>query len=160
MCAHVPHKQSLLGSLKAPNQQQPTLHAAPAAGTCILFGDGCGAVLLSAAPDGQPCSLLGVDMHSDGNGQKSLHAMYSGCGGKPFQVGSQTHAHRRTNTATATLPAAPASSSMPSTACLQLSSMQEQRLASVPVTLLHCHACAQRHVTNRLPLHFCAPPYV
>jgi hypothetical protein len=25
-------------------------------------------------------------MHSDGNGQKSLHAMYSGCGGKPFQV--------------------------------------------------------------------------
>jgi 3-oxoacyl-[acyl-carrier-protein] synthase-3 len=58
----------------------------PCAGTCILFGDGCGAVLLSAAPDGQPCSLLGVDMHSDGNGQKSLHAMYSGCGGKPFQV--------------------------------------------------------------------------
>lgn len=54
-------------------------------GTCILFGDGCGAVLLSAAPDGQPCSLLGVDMHSDGQGQKSLHAMYSGCGGKPFQ---------------------------------------------------------------------------
>lgn len=60
------------------------------AGTCILFGDGCGAVLLSAAPDGQPCSLLGVDMHSDGNGQKSLHAMYSGCGGKPFQVSSGT----------------------------------------------------------------------
>jgi hypothetical protein len=43
---------------------------------------------VSAAPDGEPCSLLGVDMHSDGNGQKSLHAMYSGCGGKPFQVRS------------------------------------------------------------------------
>jgi hypothetical protein len=56
------------------------------AGTCILFGDGCGAVLLSAAPEGASCSLLGVDMHSDGNGQKSLHAMYSGCGGKPFHV--------------------------------------------------------------------------
>jgi 3-oxoacyl-[acyl-carrier-protein] synthase III len=56
------------------------------AGTCILFGDGCGAVVVSAAPDGESCSLLGVDMHSDGNGQKSLHAMYSGCGGKPFQV--------------------------------------------------------------------------
>ncbi|KAF8059163.1 3-oxoacyl-[acyl-carrier-protein] synthase III [Scenedesmus sp. PABB004] len=56
-------------------------------GTCILFGDGCGAVLVSAAPDGAPCSLLGVDMHSDGRGQKSLHAMYSGCGGKPFQDG-------------------------------------------------------------------------
>jgi 3-oxoacyl-[acyl-carrier-protein] synthase-3 len=52
-----------------------------------LFGDGCGAVLVTAAPDGASCSLLGVDMHSDGNGQKSLHAMYSGCGGKPFQVG-------------------------------------------------------------------------
>ncbi|WIA18437.1 hypothetical protein OEZ86_002018 [Tetradesmus obliquus] len=54
-------------------------------GTCILFGDGCGAVLVSAAPEGEACSLLGLDMHSDGNGQKSLHAMYSGCGGKPFQ---------------------------------------------------------------------------
>eukprot|EP00878_Enallax_costatus_P030494 GHUV01033202.1.p1 GENE.GHUV01033202.1~~GHUV01033202.1.p1 ORF type:complete len:287 (+),score=53.14 GHUV01033202.1:171-1031(+) len=57
-------------------------------GTCILFGDGCGAVLVSAAPDGESCSLLGVDMHSDGNGMKSLHASYSGCGGKPFQVSS------------------------------------------------------------------------
>lgn len=55
-------------------------------GTCILFGDGCGAVVVSASPDGAPCSLLGVDMHSDGSGQKSLHAMYSGSGGKPFQV--------------------------------------------------------------------------
>lgn len=66
--------------------------SSPHAGTCILFGDGCGAVLLSAAPDGQSCSLLGVDMHSDGNGQKSLHAMYSGCGGKPFQVSHRAQA--------------------------------------------------------------------
>eukprot|EP00775_Hariotina_reticulata_P007776 gene7776-7974_t len=60
-------------------------------GTCILFGDGCGAVLVTAAPDGTSCSLLGVDMHSDGNGQKSLHAMYSGCGGKPFQDGDASN---------------------------------------------------------------------
>ena len=31
-------------------------------GTCILFGDGCGAVVLQAH-DG-PCGLLGIDMHS------------------------------------------------------------------------------------------------
>jgi 3-oxoacyl-[acyl-carrier-protein] synthase III len=59
---------------------------APVPGTCILFGDGCGAVLVSAAPEGQSCSLLGMDMHSDGNGQKSLNAIYSGSGGKPMQV--------------------------------------------------------------------------
>ena len=55
-------------------------------GTCILFGDGCGAVVVSAAPEGAACSLLGMDMHSDGKGQKSLNAMYSGSGGKPMQV--------------------------------------------------------------------------
>jgi hypothetical protein len=54
---------------------------APAA-TCILFGDGCGAVVLSAAPEGESCSLLGMSMHSDGKGQKSLNAMYGGSGGK------------------------------------------------------------------------------
>jgi 3-oxoacyl-[acyl-carrier-protein] synthase III len=93
---------SACDKFQSPNRQQPTTPACqPPAGTCILFGDGCGAVLLSAAPDGQPCSLLGVDMHSDGNGQKSLHAMYSGCGGKPFQVGFVWQAragHRRTHT--------------------------------------------------------------
>ncbi len=36
------------------------------AGTCILFGDGCGAVVMTAAPEGEPCCLLGLDMHSDG----------------------------------------------------------------------------------------------
>lgn len=36
-------------------------------GTCILFGDGCGAVVLRAA-DG-PCGLLGMDMHSGACGQ-------------------------------------------------------------------------------------------
>lgn len=41
-------------------------------GTCILFGDASGAVLLQAATDDQD-SLLGFDLRSDGNGQKHLH---------------------------------------------------------------------------------------
>jgi 3-oxoacyl-[acyl-carrier-protein] synthase-3 len=40
-------------------------------GTCILFGDGAGAVLLRGEP-GAGCSLLGYDMHSDGTGNKHL----------------------------------------------------------------------------------------
>jgi hypothetical protein len=104
-------------------------------GTCILFGDGCGAVVLTAAdvapplPPASPaaagagatpsssssssdhdsttgtpssssssqhhhlqigtdrCAILGVDMHSDGAGHKSLNAVYAGSGGKPYQEG-------------------------------------------------------------------------
>ncbi|KAI5068131.1 hypothetical protein GOP47_0016476 [Adiantum capillus-veneris] len=41
-------------------------------GTCILFGDAAGAVVLQAASDDQD-SLLGFDFHSDGQGQKHLH---------------------------------------------------------------------------------------
>ncbi|KAG0605322.1 hypothetical protein M758_9G048900 [Ceratodon purpureus] len=41
-------------------------------GTCILFGDASGALLLQAATDDQD-SLLGFDLRSDGNGQKHLH---------------------------------------------------------------------------------------
>ena len=52
--------------------------------TCILFGDGCGAVVVSANTDASaPCSLLGQDMHSDGNGQKHLNALFAGQGNKP-----------------------------------------------------------------------------
>lgn len=47
------------------------------AATCILFGDGCGAVLLSVH-DGA-CSLLGSSLHSDGNGQKHLKARLPLC---------------------------------------------------------------------------------
>jgi len=43
-------------------------------GTCILFGDGAGALLLQAAPAGAPCSVLGFDMNSDGGGNKNLTA--------------------------------------------------------------------------------------
>lgn len=42
-------------------------------GTCILFGDGTGAMVMQAAEDGQGCSFLGSDMHSDGSGYCSLY---------------------------------------------------------------------------------------
>ena len=41
------------------------------AATCILFGDGTGAVVMTAQ-QGQ-CSLLGMDSHSDGSGQRHLN---------------------------------------------------------------------------------------
>lgn len=69
-------------------------------GTCILFGDGCGAVLLTAAEGeggasggaggaGSAASasavadgLLGSSMASDGSGQKHLNALFACDGGK------------------------------------------------------------------------------
>lgn len=39
--------------------------------TCILFGDGCGAVVLTAR-DGGECGLLGLDMHSGQAGSRVL----------------------------------------------------------------------------------------
>jgi hypothetical protein len=45
------------------------------AGTCILFGDGCGAVVLTAQQG--ECALLGSSMCSDGLGQKHLKARSS-----------------------------------------------------------------------------------
>lgn len=53
-------------------------------GTCILFGDGCGAVLIQSKGEGEPCSLLGQDMHSDGKGQRHLNALFDGAASKPF----------------------------------------------------------------------------
>ncbi|XP_058103083.1 beta-ketoacyl-[acyl-carrier-protein] synthase III A, chloroplastic [Magnolia sinica] len=43
-------------------------------GTCILFGDAAGAVLVQAC-DGDEDSLLGFDVHSDGDGQRHLNAI-------------------------------------------------------------------------------------
>ncbi|CAD7698337.1 unnamed protein product [Ostreobium quekettii] len=48
--------------------------------TCILFGDGCGAVVLSPSDDDN-CSLLGMAMVSDGTGQKSLNAEFQAFNG-------------------------------------------------------------------------------
>ena len=54
-------------------------------GTCILFGDGAGALLMQAAPAGASCAVLGFDMNSDGTGNKSLQACVAAgvAGGKP-----------------------------------------------------------------------------
>ncbi|CAI6012631.1 unnamed protein product [Closterium sp. NIES-65] len=46
-------------------------------GTCILFGNGCGAVLVRAAAEGESDGMLGFDMHSDGYGSRHLHACFS-----------------------------------------------------------------------------------
>lgn len=53
-------------------------------GTCILFGDGAGAVVFTAAAAdaGAPCALLGSSMQSDGAGSKHLAAAFAGTGGK------------------------------------------------------------------------------
>ena len=39
-----------------------------------LFGDGCGAMVLTSTPDPSDCCLLGFDMHSDGTGNHNLTA--------------------------------------------------------------------------------------
>lgn len=46
--------------------------------TCILFGDGAGALLLQASHDDQPNNLLGFEMRSDGKGNDLLNINYSG----------------------------------------------------------------------------------
>eukprot|EP00271_Cylindrocystis_brebissonii_P000837 TRINITY_DN11021_c0_g1_i1.p1 TRINITY_DN11021_c0_g1~~TRINITY_DN11021_c0_g1_i1.p1 ORF type:complete len:440 (+),score=75.22 TRINITY_DN11021_c0_g1_i1:368-1687(+) len=43
-------------------------------GTCILFGDGAGAVVLRACAEGEEGGFLGFDMRSDGVGYRHLHA--------------------------------------------------------------------------------------
>ena len=58
--------------------------------TCVLFGDGSGAVLLRAAEDGEGCGLLGIDMHSDGSGLKNLNCSFSGKGNKPEGDGASS----------------------------------------------------------------------
>jgi 3-oxoacyl-[acyl-carrier-protein] synthase-3 len=45
--------------------------------TCILFGDGCGAVLLEAGPADGP-GIIGFELHSDGSGAPDLCIPCSG----------------------------------------------------------------------------------
>lgn len=54
--------------------------------TCILFGDACGAVVMTAKDDGS-CALLGIDMHSDGTGMRHLNCAFAGEGMKPLSNG-------------------------------------------------------------------------
>ena len=59
-------------------------------GTCILFGDGCGAVVLTATSKVEECSLLGFDMHSDGSQNHHLTAKVCGAkAGKVWQSDSE-----------------------------------------------------------------------
>ena len=44
--------------------------------TCILFGDGCGAVLVTARNDHGSCALMGMSMKSNGAGYEHLNARY------------------------------------------------------------------------------------
>lgn len=46
-------------------------------GTCILFGDGAGACVLSRVANPADCCLLGFDMHSDGSGNGNLTAAFT-----------------------------------------------------------------------------------
>jgi 3-oxoacyl-[acyl-carrier-protein] synthase III len=65
----------------------PPRHLLPSAGTCILFGDGCGAVVVTANPDPEAQgAILGMEMGSDGAGHKHLHCSFAGeefAGGAP-----------------------------------------------------------------------------
>ena len=56
-------------------------------GTCILFGDGAGACVLTATT-ADACSLKGFDMHSDGTQNHHLIAQYVGDKGKPMSEGA------------------------------------------------------------------------
>merc|ERR1719163_607153 len=46
--------------------------------TCVLFGDGAGAVVMRAAEEGEECGLLGYEMHSNGAGKTDLNLAYDG----------------------------------------------------------------------------------
>lgn len=60
--------------------------------TCVLFGDGSGAVVLRANEDEcAPCGLLGIDMNSDGNGLKNLNCPFAGQGNKPEGSSASTN---------------------------------------------------------------------
>lgn len=59
-------------------------------GTCILFGDAAGALVLQAASDDQD-GLLGFDFHSDGHGQKHLHALVDSMDGKTVKDGGTSN---------------------------------------------------------------------
>jgi len=46
--------------------------------TCVLFGDGAGAVVLRAAEEGEKAGVLGYEMHSNGAGRKNLCCSFGG----------------------------------------------------------------------------------
>jgi len=46
--------------------------------TCVLFGDGAGAVVLQQTLEGEACGVLGYEMHSNGAGRQDLNLGYDG----------------------------------------------------------------------------------
>jgi len=46
--------------------------------TCVLFGDGAGAMVLTATETAEEGGILGYEMHSDGNGYCNLKLPYAG----------------------------------------------------------------------------------
>lgn len=46
--------------------------------TCVLFGDGAGAVVMRVADDDAQAGLLGFEMHSNGAGREDLNLGYAG----------------------------------------------------------------------------------
>ena len=46
--------------------------------SCVLFGDGAGAVVMRAAPSDAEAGLLGYEMHSNGAGRCELQLPYDG----------------------------------------------------------------------------------
>eukprot|EP00908_Phaeocystis_cordata_P022621 Transcript_5041.p1 GENE.Transcript_5041~~Transcript_5041.p1 ORF type:complete len:411 (-),score=174.05 Transcript_5041:334-1491(-) len=46
--------------------------------TCVLFGDGAGAVVMKAAESDEESGVLGYEMHSNGAGRPDLNLVYSG----------------------------------------------------------------------------------
>ncbi|MBK9450739.1 MAG: ketoacyl-ACP synthase III [Bacteroidetes bacterium] len=56
--------------------------------TCVLFGDGCGALLLE--PNEEGLGIIDSSLHSDGNGKKHLH-MVAGGSRKPASIETVTN---------------------------------------------------------------------
>jgi len=55
--------------------------------TCVLFGDGTGAVVLRATDASEEPGILGFEMHSNGAGRPDLNLGYAG---DPLDLGSPT----------------------------------------------------------------------
>lgn len=55
--------------------------------TCVLFGDGAGAMVLTATNTIEEAGMLGFQMHSDGSGYCNLQLAFQG---NPRQVGGKT----------------------------------------------------------------------
>jgi len=58
--------------------------------TCVLFGDGAGAVVMKACGEGEEPGVLGYEMHSNGAGREDLNLGYDGPDNKLASVATVT----------------------------------------------------------------------